>query len=430
MTQEFFPRLGETLYSTRLPNGLQVLVVKKPGFSKKIAYYAANCGGIHQKFRIDGVDYTVPQGSAHFLEHKQFDMPERDITAEFTALGAYPNAFTGYDTTAYYFSCTENFPACLSLLLEYVSTPYYTAETVKKELGIIGQEIDMNLDAPESRGYEAMLDILYENHPIKTPILGTRQTIGEITPETLYLCHRAYYHPKNSVLAVVGDVDPEEVAAIAESVLPKDYGTAPEVVDAWEEPMERGKKEIVLTMEVPKPVFSLAFKSEDVPSGESAMMEDFIGDMAAEILCGESSPLYEEMYREGLIDTSFSCGFDAVNGAAMLIFTGEGEDAAAVRQRILSFAGKLSEEGIDEKLFLRLKKSFLGQRLQGLDSLDSTCYRLCCGHFIGYPFFRFPEVLEKITAEDVLSFIRRVVKEERSAMSIVMAETTSSEVEN
>lgn len=423
MTVTEFPAIGETLYRTVLKNGLTVLTVRKPGFSKKIAYYTANCGGIHTEFTLDGKQYRVPAGTAHFLEHKQFDMPGgRDVTAELSALGAYPNAFTGFDTTAYYFSCTENFNACLELLLSFVSTPFYTKETVEKELGIIGQEIDMNLDSPESRCYDALTEAMYAVHPIRQPILGTRETIAEITPEILTLCHRAYYHPKNCVLAVIGDVDPEAVVAIAEKVLPEDWGEAPILPEAWTEPMTCPVHETRMTMDVPKAIFHLAFKCEDVPEGEAAMRQDFIGDLAAEILCGESSPLYGQLYAEGLIDTAFACGFDAVTGAAQLIFSGESDTPEEVRSRILGYGQTLLKEGIEDAAFRRLVRSFLGQRLQGLDSFDGTCYRLCCGHFINFDFFRFPEVLSSILPEEVLSFIARVVQADRCTLSIVEPE--------
>ena len=151
MEKLVYPELGEQLYRDQLPNGLSVAVVPRPGFQRKIAYFVTDRGSIHRSFRLEGETVTAPAGIAHYLEHKLFDMPGRDITEEFAALGANPNAFTSYDMTAYYFSCTENFPQCLRLLLEFVSTPYFTPESVEKEREIIGQEIDMNEDSPDTR---------------------------------------------------------------------------------------------------------------------------------------------------------------------------------------------------------------------------------------------------------------------------------------
>ena len=182
----YYPRLDEQVYRRVLPNGLALEVVKKPGFAKKQAYFVTDFGSIHTHFRFEGKEHRVPAGIAHYLEHKMFDLPDgRDVSAEFAALGASSNAFTSYDMTAYYFSCTKNFDACLRLLLEFVSTPYFTEESVEKERGIIDQEIGMNEDAPDSVVFDNLMAAMYAVHPIRQPILGTSETIREITPEVL-----------------------------------------------------------------------------------------------------------------------------------------------------------------------------------------------------------------------------------------------------
>ena len=200
-----YPELDETLYRTQLENGLTVLVVPRKGFTKKLAYFVTDYGSIHTDFVLEGKVWKAPAGVAHFLEHKMFDLPgKRDVSAEFAAMGAMTNAFTSYDMTAYYFSCTENFEDCLRLLLEFVSTPYFTEESVAKEMGIIDQEIGMNEDAPDSVIFDKLMEALFHQHPIRVPILGTSETIREITPEILHACHRAFYAPGNMLLCVVG----------------------------------------------------------------------------------------------------------------------------------------------------------------------------------------------------------------------------------
>jgi predicted Zn-dependent peptidase len=196
-------------------------------------------GSIHTEFILDGVEHRVPAGIAHYLEHKMFDLPGRDVSAEFAAMGASVNAFTSYDVTAYYFSCTEHFEENLKLLLEFVSTPYFTEESVEKERGIIDQEIGMNADNPDSQIFERLMPALFENHPVRVPILGTSESIRRITPEDLYLCHRAFYNPANMTLCVVGDVEPEEVARIAESMLPQEPAPVGLKKMEWPETMER-----------------------------------------------------------------------------------------------------------------------------------------------------------------------------------------------
>ena len=418
MKKTQYPLLDEARYFHRLPNGLAVCVVPRPGFTKKLAYLVTDFGSIHREFTLEGKGYSLPAGTAHFLEHKLFDMPGRDISAEFAALGAVPNAFTSYDMTAYHFSCTENFYDSLRLLLEFVYTPCFTQESVDKEQGIIGQEIDMNEDAPETGIFENLMGVMYQNHPVRDPILGTKESIGSITPETLTLCHKAFYRPENMLLCVVGDVDPRQVLEIAEERSPK---TNPQVtaLRSWQEAMAVCEPAVSAHMEVAMPMFQLGFKCEVPGKGEEAVRQEFIGDLAAEALFGESSRLYLKMYQEGLIDSAFGGGFETIEGMALLTASGDSWEPEKVQSAILEEAARIAQEGIGEEDFLRMKRSALGRRIKGLDSFDSTCFRVCAYHFSGYDYFRFPEVYETVTARQVQEFLHRVVTEERMSLSVI-----------
>ena len=418
MTPISYPQLGETLYRQVLPNGLTVLVVPRPGFSKKLAYFVTDFGAIHTEFTVDGVSHRVPDGVAHFLEHKMFDMPNRDVTAEFAALGAIPNAFTSYDMTAYYFSCTENFSPALDLLLEFVSTPYFTAESVAKEQGIIGQEIDMNLDNPDTKSFELLMEAMYRNHPVKIPILGTRESIGRITPEILHLCHRSFYRPDNMLLCVIGDVDPEEVCRAGEKLPmpPKETVVAPR---NWPEDMDCSGEPVTAQMEVAMPMFQLGFKSEPQVRGREAIVEEFVGELAAEALFGESSPLYMQMYQDGIIDSSFAGGLETIEGMSVLLIGGDSDHPEAVQQAILQQAQAIIRDGIPEADFLRIKRSAMGRRIRALDSFNSVLFRLCAYHLSGFDYFRFPEVYRDITAQQLQDFLARVITEDRMRMSIL-----------
>ena len=420
MTRIEYPELDETLYQQTLANGLTVCVVPRKGFTKRLAYFVTDYGSVHTQYSLDGKDYQSPAGVAHYLEHKMFDLPgNRDVSAEFAALGASTNAFTSYDMTAYYFSCTENFDECLRLLLEFVSTPYFTEESVEKERGIIDQEIGMNEDAPDSVVFENLVRAMYARHPIRVPILGTRETIRQITPEVLYSCHRAFYAPGNMLLCVVGDVDPEAVARIAEQQLGREALPVGKKQKDWAEPMTCPRPEITAKMEVAMPMFNLAFKCEPLGTGDGAIREEMVADLAAEALFGESSELYLKLYEEGLIDSSFGGGFETIDGCAMLLCSGDSEDARAVREAILAQAEKLTREGLPEEDYLRMKRSALGRRIRGLDSFDATCFRVCAYHFSDFDYFRFPEIYRQITAEEIIAFLARVVKRERCCLSII-----------
>ena len=420
MTRIEYPELDETLYQQTLANGLTVCVVPRKGFTKRLAYFVTDYGSIHTQYSLDGKNHQAPAGVAHYLEHKMFDLPgNRDVSAEFAALGASTNAFTSYDMTAYYFSCTENFDECLRLLLEFVSTPYFTEESVEKERGIIDQEIGMNEDAPGSVVFENLVQAMYARHPIRVPILGAGETIRQITPEVLYRCHRAFYAPGNMLLCVVGDVEPEAVARIAEQQLGREALPVGKKQKDWAEPMTCPRPEITAKMEVAMPMFNLAFKCEPLGTGDGAIREEMVADLAAEALFGESSELYLKLYEEGLIDSSFGGGFETIDGCAMLLCSGDSEDARAVREAILAQAEKLTREGLPEEDYLRMKRSALGRRIRGLDSFDATCFRICAYHFSDFDYFRFPEIYRQITAEEIIAFLARVVKRERCCLSIM-----------
>ena len=420
MTTRYYPQLDETLSLSVLENGLTMAVVPRKGFTKKLAYFVTDYGSMHTEYEFEGRHYEAPAGVAHYLEHKLFDMPDgRDVSAEFAALGAATNAFTSYDLTAYYFTCTEHFSDCLKLLLEFVSTPWFTEESVEKERGIIDQEIGMNLDAPDSQVFENLMKATFRQHPIRVPILGTSETIREITPEILYLCHRAFYAPGNMMLCVIGDVDPAEVKSIAGSVLGAEQRPIAVKRDRWAEPLTAVEDLTEETMEVAMPMFSLAFKCEAVPNGEAGVLLETAADLAAEALFGESSALYLKLYEEGIIDSAFGGGFEAVDGCAMLMCSGDSEEPETVRQALIEEAAYLAEAGIPEDAFLRMKRSALGRRIRELDSFDSTCFRMCAYHYSGYDYFRFPEVYRKITVGHVREFLGRVVTRERSSLSVV-----------
>ena len=420
MKKTYYPELDETLYMGVLENGLTVAVVPRKGFTKKLAYFVTDYGSIHTDFTLEGKEYRTPAGVAHYLEHKMFDLPgDRDVSGEFASMGAMTNAFTSFDMTAYYFSCTENFEGCLRLLLEFVSTPYFTEESVEKERGIIDQEIGMNLDAPDSVIFDNLTSALYHNHPIRVPILGSSETIREITPEILHACHRAFYTPGNMLLCVIGDVEAERIADIAREVLGTEAKPVGVKKNEWQEEMTCGQAEIEASMEVAMPMFDLAFKCAPLSYGDETIRREMVADLAAEALFGESSELYLRLYEEGLIDSSFGGGFETVDGCAMLMCSGDSEDPRAVREAIIAQAEKLATEGIPEHSFQRMKRSAFGRRIRGLDSFDSTCFRVCAYHFSKFDYFRFPEVYRSIEAKEITAFLAEAVNRENCTLSVI-----------
>ena len=419
MDKHVYPGLDETVYSAQLSNGLTVRVCPKPGFARKDAYFVADFGAIHTEFDLDGQHYTVPAGVAHFLEHKMFELPGRDVSAEFAAMGAMVNAFTSFDLTAYYFSCTQNFDACLQLLLEFVSTPYFPADSVQREMGIIDQEISMNLDDPGTQVFENLAKGMYHSHPLRVPILGTSETIRQITPEILTLCHRAFYNPANMMLCVVGDVDPQAVCAMAEAVLGTEMTPcAVKAPDVLEE-MVSHQKEVVAQMDISMPTFCLGFKAEPSVKGYEAIRQEFIADLAAEALFGESSALYLRLYEQGMIDGSFGGGLETSEGCAMITCGGDSMVPRQMLPEILAAAAELVENGLPEEDFQRMKRSSLGRRIRDLDGFSSTCFRICAYHLSGFEYHRFPELYDTISMQDVQAYLARVIQPERCCLSII-----------
>ena len=419
MNQSFYERIGESVYRETLPNGLQVCVVPKPGYAKKYAFFATRYGGMDTRFRLDGKWLDTPAGIAHYLEHKMFDTKEGNALQELAKNGAEPNAFTSNAMTGYYFDSTEHFEENLKILLSFVSVPYFTDESVAKEQGIIGQEIRMIEDNPDWQIYTRMMQALYQNSTARTSIAGTVESISHITAETLYQCHKAFYTPSNMILTAVGDVDPVHVVDLARSILPlergekipRDYGT---------EPADIAQKETSMAMEVSTPQFLTGFKCTPAPEGEDYLRMSAIGDMACDILLGDSSPLYLRLYDQGLINTSFGGAFEMMPGVAYLYAGGDSRDARAVAGEIYREAERLAAEGIDEDFYQQVRRATFGEQLRGLNSFENIAVSLTEGYFRGYNPFRFPQVFDSITKDDILAFLRENLREERAVLSEIV----------
>lgn len=277
----------------------------------------------------------------------------------------------------------------------------------------------MNADDPNTRVFENLAAAMYRSHPIRTPILGTAESIREITPEVLYTCHRAFYTPANMLLCVMGDVDPEAVCCAAEEVLGTKRKSAGIKADFPTEDMTCPQTICEDHMDIPMPSFYMGFKCPPVPQGEDGIRQEVVGDLAAEILFGEASELYLQLYEDGLIDSSFGGGFEVIDGCAILTCGGDSDDATKVRDAIIEKAQSIVQEGVKEADFLRLKRSAMGRRIRDLDSFSSTCFRLCAYQCSGFDYFNFPQVYETVTADDIRAFLDRFVTGDNCSISII-----------
>lgn len=423
MTDIDTKRLGEIAYTTALPNGLTVITIKKPGFQKKAGLLAVNYGSIHTRLPGMGTTSAVetPAGVAHFLEHKMFDMPDgRNVLQLYGELGASPNAYTSHAMTAYHFETTERFDDCLSLLLEYVYTPYYTQESVDKEQGIIGQELSMYRDMPGMRLSDELMALTYINHPVRLPIGGTHESISRITKDTLYDCYNTFYTPANMVLCVAGDVEAEEVTALAERLSPKVKNVPLTHSLGISEPAAAGGKTLTVSMDVPMPLFEMAVKLTQ-PAGVNRLTWDVLVKLASECLSGMSTPLYSRLYEGGLIDAGF--GFDPFlfQEGGCLLFMGQSREPEAVRDALLAEVKLLLSEGIPEMLFERVCRSCWGARVRTLDIPMGLARQVAAQQLAGCNFFDLPDIFDRANTASLLEVLSQVT-EENTALVIIRKE--------
>ena len=419
MTTKAYPRLGETLYTTTLPNGLTIHVVPKPGFRSYYAVLAANYGGDHRRFSLGGEMIDTPAGVAHYLEHKMFDLPDGDNALNLlSANGADPNAFTSGSITCYYFQCTEKFEENLRLLIHFVTTPYFTEETVQKEQGIIGQEIRMGEDSPGSAVYYNLLKQLYANHPIRDRVVGTVESIAQITEDTLYACHKVFYAPSNLCLCVEGDVDPAAIEAIVREMLPPEKAELPVADFGPEEGLLPQETLHRACMAVSAPQFLIGAKFRPV-EGEGALRQRIVAQLALRLLVGSSSRFYTSLYADGTLNRDFDYEADFSAGTATVILGGESEEPEAVLAALNERIAEVCKTGFAPDAFERAKRASYGARLRGLEDFDSVCVSLASGQFEGYCPFDAPGLLDQVTRQECEVFVRENLQPERFALSII-----------
>lgn len=414
-----YDNIGETLICETLPNGLKINIIPKPDYAKSYAMFAANYGGADRRFELSGQWIDTPAGVAHFLEHKMFDMPEGNALSALSANGASPNAFTSSGMTAYHFECSSGFEENLRLLLKFVSTAYFSAESVAKEQGIIGQEIRMVEDDPGFVVYNNLVRCLYAHNPVRDSVAGTVDSIAEITEQTLYHCHKVFYNPSNMALSVVGNVDPAFVIKTARELLPEVGGEIPKRDYGEAESEFPHQREQRVQMEVSAPQF--LFGSSIVPAekGSPRLRQIIVGELALRILTGRSSPFYTRLYAEGILNSSFEYELDYTAGTAMLLAGGESRRVDEVMSALNGEVKDLLSSGIDPVRFENAKRALYGSELRGLGSFSGVAASLIDGAFSEYCPLDFYFVINEIDAGEVLGFIKSYLTAEKLALSVV-----------
>ncbi|MBT2690787.1 insulinase family protein [Bacillus sp. ISL-47] len=414
-----FDQLQEEMYYEKLGNGLDVYILPKKGFNKTYATFTTKYGSIDNHFLPPGKDelVKVPDGIAHFLEHKLFEKEDGDVFQQFSKQGASANAFTSFTRTAYLFSSTSNVEQNLETLLNFVQEPYFTEKTVEKEKGIIGQEITMYDDNPDWRLYFGLIDNMYKNHPVKIDIAGTVESISHITKDMLYECYETFYHPSNMLLFIVGSVDPDQTMnLVRENQSKKDYKEQPEIKRKFEaEPMEAAEKKKVLEMNVQTSKCLVGVKSQNVnQTGKGMLKNELSVNVLLDILFGKSSDHYSSLYNEGLIDDTFSYDYTQEQGFGFAMVGGDTNDPdrlAEVLQKMLLEAkgkGTISQETLD-----RTKKKKIGAFLRAVNSPEYIANQFTRYAFNEMDLFDVVPTLESITLDDVEKAAGDLISEDR-----------------
>jgi len=427
MNKQTYQDIEETVHSKKLDNGLTVILLRKPEMSKTYSLFSTKYGSIDQTFTPIGEKemVTVPDGVAHFLEHKLFEKEDRDVFADFGRQGASPNAYTSFTNTAYLFSATDNIEQNVETLLDFVQEPYFSEQSVEKEKGIIKQEIMMYDDQPDWQAMMGTIKSLFKNHPVKTDIAGTVASIETITKDDLYTCYHTFYHPENMTLFIAGNFAVEEMMAMIETnQANKSFTKMDEIMrDYPEEPEEVAikKQQITMPVSIPKCMVGIKESSEEL-SGAAFIKKDLLQGMIVEHYFSKSGAFYQELYAEQLIDASFefSTSLEANFGFTMIGENTKQPDAFANKVKELLISTQTAS--LTEEEFATMKKKEIGQMLRAMNSLEYIANQYTHYHSFGVDLFTIIPEIQSLTLEDANDFLQHWIHEDRLAVCEIVGE--------
>lgn len=413
-------RIGDKYYEIQHESGLKIMIYPKENNNSTYAVFGTKYGSIDMCFKTSEEQeaHKVPAGIAHYLEHKLFESEDGDAFSRYAKTGASANAYTSFDATCYLFSCSDNVYESLEILLDFVQSPYFTEQTVKKEQGIIGQEIRMYDDDPQWRVLFNLLGCLYHNHPVKTDIAGTVESIAQITPELLYDCYHTFYNLSNMALAVAGNVDVDRVLALCDKMLKP---CKPINVDRIfeEEPESILQDRMEQKLSVAVPIFEIGFKEKAgmnrVSAKEAAETEILLNAIAS-----DASPLFRRLLDAGLVnETSFSYEYFEGPGYASVIFSGESKDPDAVAEEIRKEIDHVRKNGLEQASFERSRKAVYGRIVSSFNSVDYLANALVADTFAKRNLFDYIDAVANADLQSVQNRLNTQLKPENSALSII-----------
>lgn len=424
LTKRENPKTGEVLYSARHKSGLTVYIMPKKGYSESYAIFGTKYGSIDSEFIVPGENEVtkVPNGIAHYLEHKMFDQPDgSNVFDMFAKYGGDANAFTSFDKTAYLFSATSNVYENLETLMNYVQSPYFTPESVQKEQGIIGQEIKMYDDSGNWRVVFNFLACLYQNHPVKIDIAGDIESISKITSDYLYKCYNTFYNLSNMTLFVIGDVDADKTADVIEKNILTNEPFNEEIKRIYpDEPKETAKPYAEQKLSVAMPLFVMGFKDTDIGFGGKELLKKKIEmDILLKMLFAKGTPIYEYLYAQWLINAKFSFEYEPQISYSHTVIEGESKDPKKVYEYIIGELNHMRESGISKDDFERVKKVIWGNYIRSHDDIEDYAHIFLNLSFMDINYFDFYEVYKEVTFEDVQKRFMQHFDEKYAALSVV-----------
>jgi predicted Zn-dependent peptidase len=414
---------AEEFFSRVLPGGMEAWVWRRKGFQNKYAALAARFGAMDARFTSEGKVHEVPDGTAHFLEHMAFETGQGSALALFSRLGVRANAFTSHSATAYYFSATDNFGPALRRLVPLVVASRLTPQGVENEKRVIAQEIRMYEDSPEAKVRENLLTALYHRHPVRRRVAGTLESIAAITPEILLDCHRTFYHPSNLVFMAAGDLQPEAVFEAVARELERAGAFSADPTPNLDRPLPDepdlpARPSVEVRMPVTRAWFLAGFKDRPRGGGPS-LRREIVLNLLVDILFGPTSPVFNDLYRKGLIYTGFSAGYSVGRGFGHVIAGGPTTDPDRVYHLLKKGISGLRQNGITRQELEPKRRKTAGHYAGMFDSLEGMAALFLMARLKGNDLLAYPETLGRITPEEASETLSEVFASERVCLSAV-----------
>ena len=424
MSLEVSQELGESTFCTTLDNGLKVYICQKKGFGKKIGMFGTKYGSVVNDF-VDittGKRIKVPDGIAHFLEHKLFEKEGANALDLFSKMGVSSNAYTSFDQTVYFFETSEKFEESIAMLVKLIKEPYFTDENVQKEQGIIGQEISMYDDDPTFMVYFNALRAMYQKNPVRIDIAGTIESISHITKELLYTCYNTFYSPQNMFFLVVGDVDVDKTIDVIEENIKKyenkvDTNAKIEKFSE-EEPKEIAQKEIIQKMEIYLPQLCIGYKL-DLAKNEEIVRNEIIVSIISDMYFSKQSDFFEKEYNSGKINGFIDMQYEGSDTFSHVIISTTSTDIEGIEKDILEYINQIKNTSIDKELFEVIKRKKIGEAILSSDNLNVSYRRVIDSILDDTNVYADMEILKNINENDIKEFLNKLNEVNRVSSKII-----------